>query len=91
MSPQERNNNISWYIFYITGVALRITVDVKTDSHEEKVEIIDDNTYIVHVKAARKKGKANIAVIKLLKKHFKQRATIISGHTSTRKIIELED
>ena len=70
---------------------MRITVDVKTDSHEEKVEQIGENAFIEHVKAARKKRKANIAVIKLLKKHFKQRPTIISGHTSTRKIIELDD
>ena len=70
---------------------MRITVDVKTDSREEKVEKIGEDAYIVHVKAARKKGKANIAVLKLLKKHFKQRAMIISGHTSTRKIIEIED
>jgi len=70
---------------------LRITVDVKADSREESVEKTGENTYLVHVKAAKKKGKANIAVIKLLKKHFGHRAMIISGHTYSRKIVEIED
>ena len=77
--------------YCITGAVLRINVDVKADSREEKVEKIGENTYLVHVKAARKKGKANVAVLKLLKKHFGHNAMLLSGHTSTRKIVEIED
>lgn len=69
----------------------RITVDVKAGSREEGVEYLGEGRYLVKVKAPKKKGKANSAVLKLLQRHFDCRATIVSGHTSTRKIIELEE
>jgi len=68
-----------------------ITVDVKANSREEGVEDLGDGLYLVRVKAPRKKGKANSAVLKLLRRHFGCDATIVSGHRSTRKIIELVD
>jgi len=43
------------------------------------------------VKAQRKKGKANVAVLKLLRKHFGRQARIVRGMTSTTKIVEIED
>jgi uncharacterized protein (TIGR00251 family) len=70
---------------------MRIIVDVKAGSREEKVEEIGEGLYIVWVKAPRRKGKANAAVLKLLKDHFGRRPFIVSGHTSTRKVIELEE
>ena len=70
---------------------MRITVDVKASSREETVEEDGEGHYVVRVKAPRKKGKANVAVIKLLERHFGRRATIMSGHTSTRKIVEIEE
>ena len=69
----------------------RITVNVKAGSREEGVEDLEEGHYLVKVKAPKKKGKANSAVLKLLQKHFGCRATIVSGHTSTRKIIELTE
>ena len=68
-----------------------IKVDVKAESREEGVEDLGDGLYLVRVKAPRKKGKANTAVLKLLRRHFGRDATIVSGHRSTRKIIELVD
>ena len=41
------------------------------------------------VKEPRQKGKANQAVLKLLKKHFGKQARLVSGATSTTKIVEL--
>ncbi len=70
---------------------MRITVDVKAESREEGIEDLGNGHYLVRVRAPRKKGKANAAVLKLLRKHFGREATIVSGHTSTRKIIELID
>ena len=70
---------------------MRITVDVKAESREEGVVELSDGWYLVSVKAPRKKGKANAAVLKLLKKHLGRSARIVSGHMSTRKIIELMD
>jgi len=69
--------------------ALRITVDVKAGSHDEGVEPIEEGRYLVKVKEPRQKGKANQAVLKLLKKHFGKQARLVSGATSTTKIVEL--
>ena len=69
---------------------MMITVEVKADSREERIEKIGENRYAVRVKAARKKGKANKALLKLLKKHFGGTAIILSGHTSIIKIVEIE-
>lgn len=70
---------------------VRIIVDVKTDSKEESLEKVGDGLYLVRVKAPRRKGKANAAVLKVLRRHFGRPARIISGHTATRKVIELQD
>jgi uncharacterized protein (TIGR00251 family) len=68
-----------------------ITVEVKTGSNKEEVYKGDEGSYIVRVREQRKKGKANAAVLKLLKKHFGNPARIVRGLTSTIKIVEIED
>ncbi len=70
---------------------MRITVDVKAGSRDELIEELGNGHYLIRVKAPRKKGKANAAVLKLLRRHFGRQAAIVSGHRSTRKIIELID
>ena len=69
---------------------MRITVDVKTGVKEESIEKLEDNYYLVKVRSQRKKGKANTAVLRLLRKHFGCSVWIVSGHSSSRKIIELD-
>lgn len=68
---------------------MRITIEVKAGSREEGVERLDEGRYLVKVKEPRQKGKANQAVLKLLKKHFGKQARLISGATSTTKIVEI--
>ncbi len=70
---------------------MRITVDVKAGSREEGVEELGEGRYLVRVSEPRQKGKANQAVLKLLKKHFGRQARLVSGATSTTKIVELLD
>ena len=70
---------------------MRITVDVKAEANEEAVEKLGEDLYLVSVKAPRRKGKANAAVLKLLRKHFGGNPRIVRGLTSTRKIIEIEE
>jgi uncharacterized protein (TIGR00251 family) len=70
---------------------LRITVDVKAGSRQESVEEIGAEHYLVSVMEPRQKGKANQAVLKLLKRHFGRQARLVSGATSTTKIVELLD
>ena len=65
---------------------------VKTQAREESVEKITDYEYVISVKASPIEGKANIAVIKALAKHFKVSASqvrINAGHASKSKIIEI--
>jgi len=68
---------------------LRITVEVKAGSREDGVEMLEEGRYLVKVKEPRQKGKANQAVLKLLKKHFGKQAILVSGATSSTKIIEI--
>ena len=71
--------------------ALRILVEVKAEAKEEKVEKIEDAHYLVWVKAPRNKGKANEAVLKSLKRFFKRQVRLVSGATSTTKIVDVDD
>ncbi len=68
-----------------------ITVDVKPGQRAEGIEKLDEEHYLVSVKAPASKGKANRAVIRLLKKHFDKQVFLVSGHTSSRKIFEIEE
>lgn len=70
---------------------MRITVNVKAGARQEGVEELGEGVYIVRVKASRRKGKANVAVLRLLRRHFGRPVHIVSGLTSTRKIVEVEE
>lgn len=72
---------------------MKIFVKVKPKSKIAKVEKIDDNNYIISVKEAPEKGKANEAVINLLAAHFqklKKNIIISCGHKCKNKIIEIK-
>ena len=68
-----------------------ITVDVKPGQREESVQSICEDHLLVKVKAPASKGKANKAVIKLLKNHYGCQVFLVSGHTSSRKVFEVEE
>lgn len=68
-----------------------IKVAVKTDMAEESIEKTGENEYLVKLKEPRRKGKANVALLKLLSRHFNRNARIISGLTSKNKIVELSE
>ena len=70
---------------------MRITVDVKAGSNRDSVEFIEDGHYMVHVKAPPRKGKANAAIVKLLRRHLGRPVTLVSGRTSNRKIFEVQE
>ena len=48
-----------------------------------------EGTLTVKVKAPAKGNRANIAVMKLLRKHFGKDVRIVSGLTGKRKIVEV--
>ncbi|MCD6495782.1 MAG: DUF167 domain-containing protein [Candidatus Aenigmarchaeota archaeon] len=50
-----------------------------------------DGVLTVRVKAPAKENRANIAVLKLLRKHFGKDVRIVSGLTGKRKIVEVSE
>jgi uncharacterized protein (TIGR00251 family) len=50
-----------------------------------------DGVLIVRVKEPAEKNRANAAVIKLLSKHFNSSVRIVSGFSSRKKAVEIED
>ena len=70
-------------------------ISIKTHPKSRKIEVLrkDAAHYEVWIREAPEKGNANQAVIKALSDHMDlppSRLTIISGHTSRNKIIEIE-
>ena len=70
-------------------------ISIKTHPKSKKIEVLQKDAvhYEVWVREAPDKGKANQAVIKALSGHLgvaPSRLTIISGHASRNKIIEIE-
>lgn len=73
---------------------MRISVRVKPNSKEIRVEETGANQFLVQVKAPPKEGKANQEVIEALAKHFglpKGRITIVSGLKSRQKILNIDE
>lgn len=71
---------------------MKISIKVKTNAKENKVEKMEGLNYIVKVKTAPIEGKANEAIIKALSEFFgipKSNITIKSGLTSKQKIVEI--
>ncbi|MBQ1528553.1 DUF167 domain-containing protein [Candidatus Saccharibacteria bacterium] len=70
-----------------------ITAKVKPGSKAgDKIEKLEDGTYIIYLRARAHDGEANAALIKLLADCFNVPKTTIkikSGHTSRLKTIEL--
>ncbi|MHA1166754.1 MAG: DUF167 domain-containing protein [Candidatus Hodarchaeales archaeon] len=70
-----------------------INVRVKPGSKRDTLVMVDDNgiSLLIEVKAPAIKGKANSAVVKLLRKRLKKRVEIIKGLKSSEKVLEIED
>lgn len=70
-----------------------IRVKVKPNSREGKLEKIGDGEYLACLKEAPEKGKANLALIKLIARFFDVPATKVRLKTFSgrKKIVEIED
>lgn len=71
---------------------MRIELKVITRAKKEVVEKISKDSYKVKVSLPPEKGKANKRVVELLSEEFgvrKQDIKIISGETSSKKVIEI--
>lgn len=71
---------------------MRINVKAKPGAHEERVVKVDEKNFIVAVREAPERGKANAAVEEALANYFKiakSRVHVVSGHSSRQKIVEV--
>jgi len=75
-------------------LGMKIKAQIKPGSKKpEGLEILDDGTYLIHLKARPVEGAANTALIKFLAAEFgvkKSQVIIKTGHTSRFKYIEIE-
>ncbi len=69
---------------------MKIRIRVHPGSSRENLEKINESIYEVWIKEKAKDNKANLALIKILKKYFKSEASIKSGFTSRNKIVEIK-
>jgi uncharacterized protein (TIGR00251 family) len=73
---------------------VKVSVKVKAHAKEEKVEKINERDFHVSVKAEARAGRANQAVIEALSHYFnlpKSRISIIKGHFSKNKLLQIGD
>jgi len=69
---------------------MNINIKVKPNSGEQSIEK-KENLYLVKLKSSPENNKANLELVKLLKKYFKKNVKIKSGFTSRNKIVEVKD
>lgn len=73
---------------------MRYSITIKPNSKKGPlIERGDDGLLMVYIREVAVDGKANEALIKLLAKHFrvsKSRVSIVRGHTSRHKIINID-
>ncbi len=74
---------------------MKISVHLKPNSrHREEVIANDDGSLTVYAKAPAIEGRANVAAMKLLAKHFgvaPSKVKLVRGATSKNKIFEIDD
>lgn len=66
-----------------------IQVKVYSSSGREEILKTTDKDYKVYLKKPAEDNKANVELVKLLKRHFKSEVKIIKGLTSRNKIIDV--
>jgi uncharacterized protein (TIGR00251 family) len=68
-------------------------IQVKVYPHSGREEIVNVNkdSYNVYLKKPAEEGKANIELLKLLRRHFRVEAKIIKGITNRNKIVKIGD
>jgi len=77
---------------YLKLMPTLINVSVQPKARARGVEVLADGSYKVRTNVAPEDGKANADVIEQLAEHLgvaKSRLTVVRGHTSRRKVIEI--
>ena len=72
---------------------MKISVKVKPNAKQEKIEKTGERDFLVWVKEKPQEGKANQAVIRVLAKYFgvpKSEVILLKGQTSREKAFEVK-
>ena len=69
---------------------MRLNIKVQPNSGRQEVQKISEDEYKVFLKKSPEDNKANIELVKFLKKHYKKEVKIIKGFTSKRKVVEIK-
>ena len=67
-----------------------IHIKIKPNSKEQSIEE-NESGLIVKLKSSPENNKANLELIKILKKYFGKEVRIKSGFTSRKKVVEVLD
>jgi uncharacterized protein (TIGR00251 family) len=67
---------------------MKVKIKVKLNSGKQEI-VKKGEDYVVYLKSLPENSKANIELLKLLKKHFGKEVKIKSGFTSRNKIVEV--
>ena len=68
---------------------MKLSVKLHPNSSQEKIEKISENEYEVWIKEKPVDNKANIKLVKFLKKELGREVVIKSGFTSRKKVVEV--
>jgi uncharacterized protein (TIGR00251 family) len=74
--------------------AMRIRVKVTPRAKRPGIEAAADGTLVVKVREPADDGRANVAVVAALAKHFsvpRRAVSIVHGHTNRRKLVEIAE
>jgi len=69
---------------------MKIKIKVKPNSREQKI-VKKADSYLVYLKSRPENNRANIELVKLLKKYFDRPVKIKSGLSSRKKVVEVEE
>ncbi|MEK6914656.1 MAG: DUF167 family protein [Nanoarchaeota archaeon] len=68
-----------------------INVKVHSNSKKQKIDKLSEDSYLIYLKKPAEDNKANLELLKLLKKNLKTEVKIIKGFKSRNKIIEIKN
>lgn len=69
---------------------MKIKIKVHANSSREKIVKLENENYEVWLKTKALENKANLELVKILKKYFKKEIKIIRGLKSKNKVVEID-
>jgi uncharacterized protein (TIGR00251 family) len=70
---------------------MKIYIKVKPNSSKQEIKKISEKEYLASLKNSPEENKANLELIKIMKRYLKKNVRIITGLRSRKKILEVEN